>query len=97
MYQLILMSFNGEYQTEHPEFETIEKAWDYENDLGSKWYYYPFPFVISGNTIRGAGYMMEWTIGRKVKTIQKIFKAFSEKEECLNMGVEEFAFHFLKQ
>jgi len=45
MYKIICMSFDGDYQTEKPEFDTIEEAWEYSNDLGSKWYFYPFHFV----------------------------------------------------
>ena len=33
-YQLICMAFDGDYQRERPEFETIEEAWAY--DIGSK-------------------------------------------------------------
>ena len=27
------MGFDGDYQTEKPEFDTIEEAWEYSNDL----------------------------------------------------------------
>jgi len=29
MYQLICMSFDGEYVTNKPKFESIEDAWEY--------------------------------------------------------------------
>ena len=32
------MSFDGETKTERPIFETEDQAWEYANDLGSKWY-----------------------------------------------------------
>ena len=91
-YKLICMSFDGEYQTEHPEFDRIEDAWDYSDDLGSKWYFYPFHFVIKGKTIAAAGYGLEHLEGRRIKTVEKLFYWASRKEETQGMGRDEFAF-----
>jgi hypothetical protein len=56
-YQVICMAFDGEYKREAPMFDEIEDAWEYANDLGSKWYFYPFSFVVAGATL-----YMNWTI-----------------------------------
>lgn len=92
-YRLIVMSFDGEYKVEHPEFETIDKAWEYSNDLGSKWYFYPFHFVTtqSTKTIQDAGQFLDFTIGMKTKDVSSLFKAHSEKEETKGMDYEAFA------
>ena len=92
-FQIICMSFDGDYQREQPEFETIEDAWEYACDLGSKWYFYPFCFVVSCNTIRAASFPLEhWTIGRRIKTIARFFEAASKRPETQNMEADEFAF-----
>jgi hypothetical protein len=90
-YQIICMSFDGEYQRERPTFETIDDAWEYGNDLGSKWFFYPFYFVVSGETIRSTGQFLEHLEGMRIKTVQKIFKAHSENPEMENTDTEKFA------
>ena len=92
MYKIICMSFDGAYQTEKPEFETINEAWDYSNDLGSKWFFYPFHFVvnITGKTIRDTFEFLEGLNGLRVKTVAEIFRKHSEKPETVGMDSEAF-------
>ena len=85
------MSFDGAYQRERPTFETIDDAWEYGNDLGSKWFFYPFYFVVSGETIRGAGPFLEHLEGMRIKTVQRIFLEHSKNPEMENADVEKFA------
>jgi hypothetical protein len=92
-YQLICMSFDGEYKREHQEFETIQDAWDYSNDLGSKWYFYPFHFVVKGKTIADSTGPLDIYVGKRIKTVAKRFESLSKIEEAQGMGVEEFAFY----
>ena len=91
-YKLICMGFDGEYQTERPDFEDIDAAWEYSNDLGSKWYFYPFHFVTtkSGKTIVDAPYPFGHAEGRRTASIVKIFDDYSKTEEAKDMNVEEF-------
>jgi hypothetical protein len=93
-YQLIVMSFDGEYKREFHDFETIDKAWQYSNDMGSRWYFYPFHFVTteSGKTIASAPDGFENLIGERVKYIQKCFKAASEKPENQDADAESYQF-----
>ena len=91
-YQIICMSFDGEYQREYPEFETIEQAWDYANDLGSKWFFYPFCFVISGNVIVDTPELLTNMKRKHIKTIQKIFNQLSKEPEMQGVDAEEFEF-----
>jgi hypothetical protein len=87
MYQVICMSFDGEYQREKAEFKTIEEAGDY---LGSKWYFYPFHFIVSKNTIREVPEGLEDLKGKRIKTVSKIFNELSLREEMKDAGVEDF-------
>jgi hypothetical protein len=87
------MSFDGEYQKERPEFETIDEAWEYSNDLGSKWFFYPFHFVVteSGKTIRVAGTFMEHLEGLRVKTVSRLFLEHSKEPDMEGADCEYFA------
>ncbi|MFA6309576.1 MAG: hypothetical protein WC677_07585 [Clostridia bacterium] len=64
MYKLICMSFDGEYKTEDNRgkgFKTVDEAWEWSDDMGSKWFFYPFQFVVSvsGKTVVEAGWMLK--------------------------------------
>lgn len=92
MYKVMCMSFDGEIKIETPEFKTIEEAADYENNLGSKWFFYPFHFTISGKTIKDCDNRISCLIGKRIKTIQKIFKQTHEfcKKNNISCDPEEF-------
>lgn len=45
MYQSIQFAYDGDYIIDH-NADTIEAVWEMVNDQGSKWYFYPFPFVV---------------------------------------------------
>lgn len=93
-YKLICMSFDGDHVTERPEFETIEAAWEHSNDLGSKWYFYPFHFVVTGSglTIVDAPFPLEYLEGRRVRTAARLFEAHSKDPAMQDADVEAFAF-----
>lgn len=93
-YRLAVMAFDGDIKIEHPEFDSIEKAWDYSNDLGSKWFFYPFHFVVSesGKTIKESPEHLEHLTGLRIKTVRKHFKTVSELPDLANADVEEFMF-----
>lgn len=96
--KLICMSFDGEYQTEHPRdedtFESVEKAWDWASDMGSRWFFYPFCFVVSasGETIKDAQFPLEFLIGKKVRTVMNLFEKTSKLPELKDADCDEFAF-----
>ena len=93
-YKLAVMTFDGDIQIERPEFESIDEAWDYSSDLGSKWFFYPFHFVVSesGKTIKESPELLEHLTGLRTKTVRKHFKAISELPELANAGIDEFMF-----
>lgn len=82
-YNLCCLSFDGDTQIERPIFDSAEDAWEYENDLGSKWFFYPFHFLItpSHGTIIDTCYGLEAAKGKRLKTVQKAF------EFCSNLPV----------
>lgn len=92
--KILCMSFDGETQLERPTFQTVDDTWEYASDLGSKWYFYPFYFVVtdSGKTIKDAPYPLDVYTGCRVKTVKKLFKTASAKPEAEGMTLENFMF-----
>lgn len=90
-YQIICMSFDGEYVTEKPIFNEIYKAWEYAADLGSKWFFFPFVFVATEKTIIDADDLLKWCVGKRIKTIKRIFAIKQKRPETENMNAEEYA------
>jgi hypothetical protein len=91
------MSFDGEFVIEDSEFESINDAWIYSDDLGSKWYFYPFHFVIKNKTIKDTPEQLQYFINKRIKTIKKIFNKVSKKPELLNADVNDFMFALIDE
>lgn len=92
-YNLICMTFDGDYVTEKTGFDTVSDAWEHADDMGSRWYFYPFHFVTTGSgiTIADTPYGLEWMKNKRLATITEIFEVLSKEEEMLNADVDEFA------
>lgn len=92
-YQLIVMSFDGDYQTEREEFENVDDAWSYAGDLGSKWYFYPFHFVANqAGEVVGAPEIMQHLEGMTIEDLAEHFKAVSEEVGAKELDAEAYAF-----
>ena len=95
--KLLVMSFDGETKLETPEFKTVQDVWEYSGDIGSKWYFYPFHFVVtnSGKTIKEGIFPLEFLMNTRVKTVSRRFAELQaialNKEE--NIDSEQFAFY----
>jgi hypothetical protein len=101
-YQLICMSFEGDYIIEHDHFnpdgfESVKDAWEHAEDMGSKWFFYPFYFVTSesGKTIIDSPELLERFNRCKVKTVSKIFKDASLLSDNQGVDCETFIFNSL--
>lgn len=92
--KLICMSFDGDYVKERAEFKTTDEAWEYSNDLGSKWHFYPFHFITtaSGKTIKAAPELLEHFIGCRTKRVAAEFERVSKTPEAANADCEQFIF-----
>ena len=92
MYKLICMSFDGDYVTERDNFDTVQDAWDHSNDMGSRWFFYPFHFVVKNLTIKDSPDLLEGLTGKRVKTVQRIFNSLSQRDNMLNADCDDFVF-----
>jgi hypothetical protein len=91
-YKVMVMSFDGETKTEQPVFGNVQDAWEYAGNLGSKWFFYPFTYIVteSGKTIKETPHGLEFLKGKRVKTIQKMFKRASTHTEMQDADVDIF-------
>jgi len=92
-YNAMVMSFDGEHKIEG-EFPTVDKAWDYINNMGSRWYFYPFCFVVKSKTIVASPPLLEFCDCRRINTVANWFKIHSSKPEHKNMDVEDYIMSF---
>ena len=99
-YDLYVMSFNGD-TIKNSSHETLEQAWETASNFGSKWYFYPWAFVVKGNTVRDFGgifinkttqrsFLAEMFVGKRIETVKKVFANASGNKFTKDMNPEEF-------
>lgn len=101
-YNLICMSFDGSFVNDSTH-TTIDSAENMSAEMGSKWYFYPFHFIVSGSTIKetGAGliniethkpYLEILFKGKRLKTVVKEFK--KANKFCLENDIQADCYEF---
>ena len=92
--KLICISFDGEYQIEHPKdkdnFDSMYEAWEWAEDIGSRWFFYPFVFIVTPDlkTVRDGG-ELDFLNYKRLKTVVELFKRVSKLPEAQDMdGIE---------
>lgn len=87
--KLICMSFDGEFKVEQCRtIKSIEEAWEHSNDLandlGSKWFFYPFHFVTtdSTKTIVASPLRLERFNGLRTKKVVEVFATLAAADEA---------------
>ncbi len=90
-YKLICMSFDGEYITE-AKGSDISELWDHANDMGSRWFFYPFSFVCTDKTVVDTPNGLTMLANKRIKTVQRMFKTLSETEEMQGADCDDFVF-----
>ena len=90
--KLICMSFDGKFQTERPSFSEVQQAWRWGNDIGSKWFFYPFHFVTSESTktIIDTPHGMDIMVGKRTATVAKIFQECFKLPETEGMSPDAY-------
>lgn len=92
IYQLIVMSFDGQYKTEPEQFENTDDAWTYSEDIGSKWYFYPFHFVVDqAGEVVSASPPMEHLEGMTIADVAAHFAETAATPEAQGADVDRFA------
>lgn len=96
--RLVCVTFCGAHVTEG-YFESISAAWDRSIDMGSRWYFYPFHFVlkdligVSGDSVVvSAPDCLKHYEGRDFREVQEVFKTLAAEPANAKATVEEFTF-----
>lgn len=87
MYKLLLMAPDGTYVTEGEDL-TLEEAGDLSANMGSRWIFYPFHFIIKDNSnvvepyqrVIESNYDMPSLKGKAIITVQTLIRSFSTEE-----------------
>ncbi len=70
-YQAVLFHPEGDFVTDFRGSKTIPETWDGINNMGSRWIFYPLPFVGTDKTIVDTPEGMEFLKGKRIKTVKK--------------------------
>ena len=73
-YHAILFSLDAAYVCDFLGQKTKQDVLEKLENMGSRWFFYPFWFVTTGKTIVGTPCGMENLKGMRVKTLQRMFK-----------------------
>lgn len=74
----MLVANDGEKIFEKQTFNSIDEAWQYSNDMGSKWIFYSNHFVVTDSmkSIVSTSDNFNKFIGKRVSTLIKEFKHY---------------------
>ena len=104
-YNLICMSFDGDYVKDFTG--SIEECQNVSGDMGSKWYFYPFHFIITNkgtvmDTCCGLidlntneSFLSKLFKNRKIKTVQNVFKKLYEYCDSEGLSLDGNAYESL--
>lgn len=96
-YKLVCMALDGDYVTEtdrdHRDgWPTVAEVWNHAEDMGSRWYFYPFQFVVTGSglTVVDTPIGLDFLKGKRVKTVKAIFKGLSARQDTIGRDADQF-------
>ena len=73
IYSAICFAPNGEYVRDFYS-DSKESISEEINNMGSRWFFYPFVFIATEKTIVEAPNCLEFLNGKRVKTVERFFK-----------------------
>lgn len=73
-YQATLFSFDGDKVSDFKNKESVSDVWNEISEMGSRWIFYPIPFVSTEKTIIDAPEGLEFLKGKRIKTAQTFLK-----------------------
>ena len=99
-YTLICIAFDGEYKKDFTG--TMEECINQSANMGSKWYFYPFHFIINERDVikeTGGGlidmktkesYLSKLFLNRKLKTVIKVFQKTVNYKEAIGFDPNDY-------
>ena len=96
-YKAILFHPDGNFVTDFQNRTEIQDVWKEVGDMGSRWIFYPIPFVATDKTIVDTPEGLEWMKGRRIKTIKSFFTSTwpNRKDEICQMLNDGFPLSFI--
>ena len=91
-YDLYCFTFDGNFVIEKEGFKTIDSTWNHANEMGSKWFFYPFHFIVKGKKIVDSPEMLEHFNGCTIKQTAKHFKKVSKSLAAQDVDCIEYSF-----
>ena len=82
-YNVTVIATDGDHRTEG-EFETVEDAWDYINDMGSRWYFYPVNVVSDHDIIIESPDGFDYLNGMNVRDLANVATELSDTCEMFS-------------
>lgn len=73
IYSAICFAPNGEYVRDFYS-DSKESISEEINNMGSRWFFYPFVFIATEKTIVEAPNCLEFLNGKRIKTVERFFK-----------------------
>lgn len=91
MYKATLFHPDGDSVTDFNR-KTKAEVWESVADMGSRWFFYPIPFVTTDKTIVDTPEGLEFLKGKRIKTVKAFFELTWEYRsesicEDLNAGL----------
>lgn len=73
IYSAICFAPDGEYVRDFYS-DSKESISEEINNMGSRWFFYPFVFIATEKTIVEAPNCLEFLNGKRIKTVERFFK-----------------------
>ena len=73
IYSAICFAPNGEYVRDFYS-DSKESISEEINNMGSRWFFYPFVFIATEKTIVETPNCLEFLNGKRIKTVEQFFK-----------------------
>lgn len=98
-YKAVLFALDGDWVTDYRDCNSIEEVEEMLANQGSRWFFYPIPFVILDRGSLTTSHQRvisapEGLEGCKGKTIGAISKVFKEDVENWQTALEEVLYQF---
>ncbi len=73
-YKAILFHPEGDFVTDFTDRTDIQDVWNEVNEMGSRWIFYPIPFVATDKTVVDCPEGLEFLKGKRIRTVVNFFK-----------------------
>lgn len=91
-YKAVLFAPDGSYATDVKDNADIQDVWEEIANFGSRWIFYPIPFVATDKRIADAPEGLEFLQGKAIKTVQKFLsREWKKRAEAICEGLNEGA------